>query len=222
MMQASRRQSASGLPEIVSQPRNKQKLRNDCIAFLTELELFLLGGEISESGEALIKALVDAFWRIDGQHDAFRERNLTIPTCFQGFSGYNVPERAKHRKRERSNLSSQQLQVCADALFGCLQGVYWEQTGWSELRTDVEVLATTLSKYVEYLQNRCEAMKRAHMSPLPVRQISVFSYLPTSTAVDSCHLELDNRLSELTCMSICFWKMCFRQTPDTSTSISSN
>ena len=84
MMQASRRQSASGLPEIVSQPRNKQKLRNDCIAFLTELELFLLGGEISKSGEALIKALVDAFWHIGGQHDAFRERNLTIPTCFQG------------------------------------------------------------------------------------------------------------------------------------------
>ena len=201
MMQASRRQSASGLPEKVSQPRNnKQKLRNDCIAFLTERELFLLGGEISGSGEALIKAMVDTFWHIDGQHDAFRERNLTIPTCFRGFSGYNVPERAKHRKRERSNLSSQQLQVCADALFGCLQGVYWERTGWSELRTDVEVLATTLSKYVEYLQSRCEAMKRAHMSPLPVRQISeniVFSYLPTSTVVDSCHLELDNRLSEL-------------------------
>ena len=74
MMQASRRQSASGLPEKVSQPRNnKQKLRNDCIAFLTEGELFLLGGEISGSGEALMKALVDTFWHIhvDGQHDAF-------------------------------------------------------------------------------------------------------------------------------------------------------
>jgi len=44
-----------------------------------------------------VRALVDTFWSIDGHHDTFRARSHPIPAVFDCFSGYNVPEKSKHR-----------------------------------------------------------------------------------------------------------------------------
>ena len=123
------------------------------VSYLSERELTWRADELSSSGEAFVKAIVDTLWLIDGHHDVFGERNLRIPACFSSFSGYNVPEMSKHRKRERTNMSASSLNVCAFALFGCLQGVYWEQGGWKSFKSNVETLALSLSKYTEYLSN---------------------------------------------------------------------
>lgn len=100
-----------------------------------------------------------------------------MPTCFNRFTGYNKPELKKHRKRTRENMDSTPLCLCGDALFGCLQGVYWHKCGWKNFWADIELLATSLSKYSEYLDRQCVATKQVHFSPHPVWQPS-FTCLP--------------------------------------------
>ena len=90
------------------------------ISYLSERELTWHADELSSSGEAFVKVIVDTLWLIDGHHDVFGERNLRIPTYFSSFSGYNVPGMSKHRKHERTNMFALSLNVCASALFGCL------------------------------------------------------------------------------------------------------
>lgn len=96
-------------------------------------------------------------------------------------------------------MSCTSLRVCADALFGCLQCVYWGQSGWKEFKSDVVLLATSLSKYTDYFVKQCGAMKRVHSSQQPVRQISEnlsFAYLPLCQAVSPCFHQLEQKLKE--------------------------
>ena len=199
-MRSSRLLSRPALPAPVADPRNqKQKLRNDFIAFLSNKGLKWRADEIGSSGEAFMKAMVDTLWLIDGQHDVFRSRDHPIPSTFHSFSGYNQPQLSKHRKRDRENMSCTSLRVCADALFGCLQCVYWEQSGWKEFKSDVVLLATSLSKYADYLVKQCGAMKCVQSSQQPVRQISEnlsFAYLPLCQAVSPCFHQLEQKLKE--------------------------
>ena len=63
-----------------------------------------------------MKSIVETLWQIDRQHELFKERDYCIPSCFQSFNGYNVPQMSKHRKRERNNMSSSTLHTCADTV----------------------------------------------------------------------------------------------------------
>ena len=198
-MRNSRLQSRP-LPEPVAEPRNhKQKLRNN-FTFLSDKDLKWRADEISSSGESFMKVIVDTFWLIDGQHDVFKSRDYPIPSSFHSFTGYNQPQLSKHRKRERENMSCTSLRLCADTLFGCLQGVYWERSGWKEFTSDIVLLlATSLSKYADYLVKQSDAVKRVHSSLHPVRQISEnlsFGYLPLSQAVSPCFHPLEQKLAE--------------------------
>ena len=133
------------LPSLIENPKNKkQKLRNDFISFLSKKNIKWHADEVASSGEAFIKAVVDALWEIDGHHDVFKARSFSIPPAFHPFTGYNLPELSKHRKRSRQNMSSTSLRLCSNALFACLQGVYWDRQCWKDLKQNFEGLATSL------------------------------------------------------------------------------
>lgn len=96
-------------------------------------------------------------------------------------------------------MTSTSLCLSADSLFGCLQGVYWEQRGWKEFKPNVERLATSLSEYSDYLIKQCYTTKRVHSSLQPVRQISenlAFCYLPLCANVAPCFHKLELNLKE--------------------------
>ena len=96
-------------------------------------------------------------------------------------------------------MSSISLRLCVDTLFGCLQGVYWERHGWKEFKSDVELLASSLSNYTDYLMKQCDVMKRVHSLLKPVRQISenlAFCYLPICAEVSPCFHQLELKLKE--------------------------
>lgn len=166
---------------------------------LSESDLSWHSSEVASSGEALVKAVVDSLWLIDGHHDVFASRGYRIPACFNRFSGYNRPELTKHRKRTRENMNATALRLCGDALFGCLQDVYWHKHGWKEFKANVELLATSLSKYSEYLDRQCTATKQVHSSQQPVRQIAeniAFTLLPKSPSTSPTFEELEKKLEE--------------------------
>ena len=106
---------------------------------------------------------------------------------------------ATHRKKTLENMSSVSLQTYSDALFSCLQGVYWEDKKWSNFKPSVENLARSLAKYAEYLEKNWEAMKRIHFSLSPIRQISDhlgFGFLPFAASKTPCLSSLERLLQD--------------------------
>lgn len=92
-------------------------------------------------------------------------------------------------------MSSTSLRLCADSLFGCLQGVYWERRGWKEFKPN----AASLSEYSDYLTKQCCTTKWVHSSLQLVRQISdnlAFGYLPLCASVAPCFHQLELKLKE--------------------------
>lgn len=198
LMRNSRLLMQPTLPSTIADPRNKkQQLRNDVICFLSTRGLKWRASEIASSGEAFMKAIVDTLWQIDGQHDVFKSRNSPIPSCFGSFNGYNQPHLSKHRKRERQNMTCTSLKLCADSLFGCLQGVYWEQHGWKEFKPDVESLASSLSKYSDYLTKQCGTMKRVITTTCTpdIRQSFLLFFASLANVSPSFH-QLELKLTE--------------------------
>ena len=115
------------LHSLVVEPKNKKDVvRNDVIGHLSELGLKWIGSDVCLPGEALIQSLTNCLWHIDGHHKVLSERTVVISECFQWYSGYNRPELSKHHKRTLENMSSFSLPTYSDVLFGCLQGVYWD------------------------------------------------------------------------------------------------
>lgn len=196
-MGASRLLARPALPQTIADPKTKkQKLYNDIIQFLSGK---WRSDEVATVGTAFVRALVDTLWAIDGLHSVLASRNVMIPSIFHPFTGYNLPQMSKHRKRTIENLSSTQLRICADSLFGCLQGGYWEQSGWRNLKPAVEELARGLSKYANYLCSQVKTMRLVHMSEKPVRQVADNLHicsLPISETVSSKLLSLQSTLQE--------------------------
>ena len=84
-------------------------------------------------------------------------------------------------------------------MFGCLQGVYWDNKKWCNFRPSVLKLARSLAKYGEYLENNGESMKCIHFSFSPIRQISEhlsFSFLPCAASLTPCLSSLESLLQD--------------------------
>ena len=116
-----------------------------------------------------MKVLTDLLWHIDGHHVTFSDQSCAIPLVFANFSGYNVPERSKHRKRK---MSFNPLKALSHSLFLVLQENYWKWDPQQEFCKEVESLAGSIAQYVDYLDMRNKKMTLKHMSEVPVRSIT--------------------------------------------------
>ena len=106
LMNSARQLQAPSLPNRISQVTNqKQKLRNDVILFLEGIQLAWQRSEVVGVGEVFVKALVDTLWYVDGHHHVLKNRSHEVPESLQHFTGYNVLESSKHRKRKVQKLS---------------------------------------------------------------------------------------------------------------------
>ena len=73
--------------------------------------------DVETKRKCLLSTLADALWVIDGHSETFAGRSYTIPTEFAPFSGYNVPEANKHK---RKTLERTTVEVNARRLFELL------------------------------------------------------------------------------------------------------
>ena len=65
----------------------------------------LVGKE--ESSLNFVSVLCNCLWTIDGHQDTMTARFCPVPSTFESFCGYNLPEKSKHAKRKLNNLCSQ-------------------------------------------------------------------------------------------------------------------
>ena len=169
------------LPDSVQERNRKDKLYNDLFHLLGSKKLKLQSSEIHSFGERLVKALRDTLWYVD---EAF-SRSTALPSVFKTFKDYNnCPEKTKHRKRERQNLSCDQLRHLASELLTLLQANPWERESWCGFKSDIASLDQSLVGYADYLSQKNKAMKLCHVSATPVRELSSnlrLKFIPAST-----------------------------------------
>ena len=61
-------------------------------------------------GTALLKSLL-SYCGLYGHHGSLKDQSCPVPVVFSSYTGYNVPEYSKHRKRSIGNLSAESLNV---------------------------------------------------------------------------------------------------------------
>jgi len=170
LMSASRRLT---LPNKILHIKNKkQQLYNDLIEHFESNNMMWYADEVADDGEKFLANMVDLLWYIDSHRDVFKHRNKKIPDNWSKFSGYNIPEASKHRKRSIQNMSAPVLREHSNNLFNCLQRKFWLRSNWQPWKADVESLATSVSDYALYLQEQNKKMKQHHLQLHPVRQVS--------------------------------------------------
>ena len=185
LMMSSSRQQSLKLPRKKEPPRNqKDKLFNGIVDLLDEQKLSYSPAEAESSGQNLVRVLTDCLWHIDGHHETLEKQSCPVPPIFGPFTGYNLPERSKHRKRTIANLSSDTLKSLSRSLFSILQGSYWKCKSWQTFGSEVESLAGSLAQYVDYLERQNKKAKLRHASDVPIRQLSnsiTLTYIKATT-----------------------------------------
>ena len=101
------------------------------------------------------------------------ERSCTIPDIFHQFTGYNQPEKHKHRKREATSMSREVLLAHSQALFTTLHCSFWGRAMWLLMKNDVEQLARSFASYEDLLLTKRARIGVVHSSTKVVRRISV-------------------------------------------------
>lgn len=84
--------------QCVSSPKNKkEELVNAIASWLEKEGVGFQPTDVETNGKFLLNTLTDALWVVDGHCQILAERSYSVPTEFNCFSGYNVPEASKHR-----------------------------------------------------------------------------------------------------------------------------
>ena len=78
---------------------NKDKLFNDLVLLFEKKDWKWRDGGDTH-GKKFRSNLCDVLRYIDGHHETLEARSCAIPTPFNTFTGYNTPEKSKHRKRQ--------------------------------------------------------------------------------------------------------------------------
>lgn len=108
---------------------------------------------ILEEGQ-VVRTIVDCLWYFDGPHEKLKKQSCTIPAFFECFTGYNMPELSKHRKRRSSNMSSSVLNFLPFSLFQNLQASFLSNLCFQRLHQQTQSLALGLAGYVDYLSSQ--------------------------------------------------------------------
>ena len=161
-----------GLPGPVTVRTKKDKLYNDFLELLKEENALFPGIEVNSSGKNFVKTVVECLWYVDGHHEKLKKQSAPIPDYFARFTGYNLPQLSKHRKRQSTNLSSSMLKSLSSSLFQNLQAYFWSNTSFKCLHQHTEILAQTLASYSDYLSSQHKVMKTLHAQQVPARQLS--------------------------------------------------
>lgn len=132
MLGAQRSIDTMKYPAVLTARNKKDELYNDLLLMFKSKNLSWKSEEV-HNGSAIrvLQSLRDALWYVDGSHGTLNERSCRIPGTFHQFTGYNVPEKHKHRKRGAASLSREVLLSHSQALFTALQCSFWDRALWS-------------------------------------------------------------------------------------------
>ena len=150
----------------------KMVLKKDVIDWLHAKDVGWSSDVADSTGADFVTALSEALWYVDGHFDTLRARACPVPSDFEQFSGYNQPERSKHRRRIADNLSSAVLDSHSAILNKLAMYPWFNSASWKPVREVVCALADSLFKYAKYLQEKNLEVQDNHGKLTPVRSNS--------------------------------------------------
>ena len=160
-------------PRVVTVHNKRDEMFNDLLSLFKSKELYWRSEEVhSGTATRAIQTLRDALWYVDGSHATLIERSCNIPETFRQYTGYNQPEKHKHRKRAASSMCREVLLAHSQALFSTLESSFWGRAMWLPMKNDVEQLARSFASYADLLLAKRSRMEVVHSSTEVVRQIS--------------------------------------------------
>ena len=187
------------VPSRISKEKNsKDGLYNDLVNFCNSQNL---GWEEPDSvGKKFITDLSNTLWYIDGHHRVLSSRSCDIPNFFSNFTGYNRPEKSKHRKRSISNLKRDKLLELASNLQEHVVSSWIQRHEWCTFRVALSNLIEAISLYASYLNVRNDAMKVCHSSSEPVNfaEASNVRFMKKTSSVSSLLASLDDTVKSST------------------------
>jgi len=127
------------------------RIYNDLLTLAGQKGLKLPHNDV-ESGKRYFMTLTSTLWFIDGHYTSLADRGYKIPELFNTFQGYNVPELSRHKKRQRTDLSSEKLSSLVNLLYDHLMVAWLNTSQWSAFHHATEVLASNLNSYLQYLK----------------------------------------------------------------------
>ena len=160
MAQRQLQQGDNGVPFGIPVKTNKDRMFNDLVHLMKELGVRWTNP--NAYAIPFLKKLCDVLWYIDGHHNTIGERGCKVPTMFAKFSGYNCPEKHKHRKRELENLRSSELRSHSLSLQDLLQASWFQRECFKQLKQATEDLMMSLNSYAEHLQEKVKYQKLHH------------------------------------------------------------
>ena len=122
------------------------------VAFLVDKNVKFPAVEVASAGKNFVKTIVECLWYVDGHHEKLKKQSA--PDYFGRFTGYNLPELSKHRKRQHANLSASILKSLSLSLFQNLQASFWSLPTFRQLQQHTRLLAHSLADYSDYLSSQ--------------------------------------------------------------------
>jgi len=134
----------------------------------------------------IVSALTDCLWYVDGHTSSMESRSCRIPEEFKQFTGYNVPEKSKHRRRESGNMCATTLDNLSSVLNKFLLQPWFLNAVWKMMKPTVTSLVDAIAKYAHYLKEKNIEVTANHNKVVPVRSASEaesFFYIKKSSWV---------------------------------------
>ena len=135
-MTAARDSVGNDLPSIVNDPKTSvEKLNNEVLKFFEEKECnFPRNAGVRAT--SFVSKLVELLYYVDGHYNKIEpvlSMSTKVPTVSKTrFSGFNCPEKHKHKKRTLSNLAEQKLEKYTIQIRELIQGQqYLNEMPWA-------------------------------------------------------------------------------------------
>ena len=156
--------------EPIKDPNSKEKLQNTVLIYFKDGGCRFPKGS-ADAADKFLKKLTTFFYYVDGQFAKMADNvsfNInkanTLPTLF---SGYNVPQLTKHRKRTLSNLSEERLSsVVMDVKESIQSQVFLKDKSWLLPMTHIHELLDLSLTYSSFLKKKAkQSMKTPTETP---------------------------------------------------------
>ena len=170
MMAAAANNVGRNVPKKIENAKNGFDRLFNCFLEHFSVSKCIFPTNASPAANNFVDTLTKLVWYIDGHHMKIEQElpvSQKIPAVFKDkFSGFNCPEKSKHRKRAIGNLSAPKLErfcIRIKEIIQCL--AFLDQAPWNEFTLQIHQLISLIEGYCCHLRSQAKRVSRSENTP---------------------------------------------------------
>ena len=170
MMAAAANKVGKNIPKQIENPKNGLDQLFNCMLSLLLSSGCIFPENVGPSGGTFVDTLKKLLRHLDSQYQKIDQEVLSsqkVPAIFKRkFSGYNLPEKSKHRKREIRNFSCQKMEglcIRTKELIQCLP--FLDDVPVNEFTVQIQQLVSLVEVHCTYLRGQAKRVARSENTP---------------------------------------------------------